>query len=155
MGTKVFITEEDRQQNRRRELEVRARSLWANFAEEYKKMPFDYFFCLQEKKQRGLKLHKLPVTVEDYPNLPLLRYYKLEDVDNFIKHLTTVELSTLVEETEDAVYHHYVLCSLREWLRDAKYLINRSNEERLRKEQLKKSSTPPKKVGKNAVSPWG
>lgn len=146
---KIFITEEDRKQNRRKELEVRALSLWASYAEEYKTLPFDYFFCLQEKRKRKLRLHRLPVAIEDYPNLPLLRYVNRYDAEKFVNKLTFDELSYIVETTEDAVEHDYAIRSLREWLRDAKYIIRRHDE------QQKSSSNIPPTTADTIASPWG
>lgn len=149
MGTKVFITEEDKKQITRKELEGRAISLWSTYSEEYKTLPFKYFFCLQEKRARRLKLNRLPVSVEDYPNLPLLYQARYDDLERYIKRLSSYELRYIVEDTEDAVKHNYVITSLREWLKDATYLIKRHDEE-----IAKKSSVPPVKA-ETINSPWG
>lgn len=145
MGTKIFITEEDKAQNRRRELEVKAASLWATYADEYKILPIDYFFCLQEKEKRRMKLHKLPIAVKDYPNLPLLRIMRYDELDKFLRRLTMDELISVVNTTQYAVDHDYVLCSLREWIKEAKYLIQRADESSL--------ATPPT-IADAIATPW-
>lgn len=126
----IFITEEDKRQNNRKALETQALSLWQNYAEEYKTLPIDYFFCLQEKYKRGMKSHKLPFAIEDYPNLPLLRFMRYDDVDKFIRKLTMDELKQTVETTQETVEYNFVIRSLRDWIKDARYLINRYDDER-------------------------
>ena len=139
---KIFITEEDLKQNRRKELETRAFALWVNSAEEYRSLPFDYFSCLEEKRKRKLKLHKLPMAVEDYPNLELLMFMKRYDMEKFVYGLTMDQLSKVVETTEDALEHNYAICSLREWVRDAKYIIKHYDEEKQRKSSVQPIQSP-------------
>lgn len=153
MAQSVFQTKETKEQAKREELIAQAIGLWKLSAEEYRILPYKYFFCLAEKRRLGLSINKLPLQEEDWPQVPLF-YILSEDYAKFwLKQKTTKELVQLVEQVQEVIGYNYAYCSIKEWVRDATYLITHASPtKKSHKKKVVISET--EEVIKYLKSPW-
>lgn len=133
MSTKIFISEEEILKKEREEALKHAIRLWELFSEEYKTLLDKYYKCLEEKKKRKLTLYKLPITKEDYPNIPFLKIQDHYSAENFLNRKSTREIRQIINAVEEAVRYNYAYSSIKEWIRDANYLIARTDKNRTAK----------------------
>ena len=124
----LFQTKESKKQAKRAELIARALSFWANSAEEYRNLPYKYFFCLAEKRRLGLSKKGLPLKEEDWPRLPLFYIMDFEVAKEWLEQKSTKELIELVNSLDEVIHYNYAYCSMREWVRDATYLITHTGK---------------------------
>ena len=140
----IFTTKEQKDKQKRKELIEKALTLWARHAEEYRNLPYRYFFLLEEKTRLGLTPNQLPLTEKDWPRIPLFYIINGDEAREWLKQKRTTEIYLMIERIEEAVGYNYAYCSIKEWVKDAKYLVTHA-------EYMPSS----KKVNKKAVLSGG
>lgn len=120
----LFQTKEQKEQGKRVELIAKALAFWATSSEEYRNLPYQYFFLLEEKRRLGLSKKGLPITMEDWPMISLFFILDFEVAKDWLNEKSTKELENLVTYVDESVHYNYAYCSMREWVRDATYLVS-------------------------------
>lgn len=127
MAQELFISEETRERARKERLVNKGMRLWCDYAEEYRVLPYKYFFYLAEKKSAGMKLNKICATFcseDNYPEIPFFRILDIGDALAWLKEKDSDELESLLGEIEFLLGSNYLYRSMREWVIEAIYLLS-------------------------------
>lgn len=127
MAQELFISKETRERARREQLIKKGLQLWRDHAEEYRVLPYKYFFYLTEKKIAGIKLNKICSTFcteENYPEIPLFRILHTSEALAWLSDKTTEELEAELDEIVFVIGGDYLYRSMREWVAEAIYLLS-------------------------------
>ena len=127
MAQELFRNRETEARERKDRLVKRGLLLWRQYAEEYRVLPYKYFFYLVEKKKAKLKLNKIPSVhcdADEYPEIP---FFRILNPDEALVWLEDMDVDTLQEEISNIQFiidTNYLYKSMKEWVAEAIYLLS-------------------------------